>query len=46
MAGHCFNYSKISLPLDLVSIKQLEFENALNFPSLPQDVDRVLVVCE
>ena len=24
----------------------LEFENALNFPSLPQDVDRVLVVCE
>ena len=21
----------------------LEFENALNFPSLPQDVDRVLV---
>ena len=24
----------------------LEFENTLNFPSLPQDVDRVLVVCE
>ena len=24
----------------------LEFENALDFPSLPQDVDRVLVVCE
>ena len=24
----------------------LEFENALNFPSLPQDVGRVLVVCE
>ena len=24
----------------------LEFENALDFTSLPQDVDRVLVVCE
>ena len=32
--------------MEWVLVFVLEFENAFDFPSLPQDVDRVLVVCE
>ena len=51
--AHGFSYVRFSAGtvafennMEWVLVFVLEFENALHFPSLPEDVDRILVVCE
>ena len=44
--GFCAGTVSFVNNMEWVLVFVLEFENALGFPSLPQDVDRVLSVCE